>query len=111
VRVDIEGPYPIRASDTYLLCSDGLTNLVNDEEIGIVGRELPPVEACQLLVDLANVRGGSDNITVVVVRVGDVPPGLPPDVPLEGPHAEAGYGWGWLAAIFLVGIAFILGNT
>jgi protein phosphatase len=63
VNVDMEGPFPIRPGDAYLLCSDGLSSLVKDEEIGIAVRELPPTEACCLLVDLANLRGGPDNIT------------------------------------------------
>ena len=70
VQIDIEGPYPIFPGDVYLLCSDGLTGHVQDAEIGIIARELPPQEACRLLVNLANLRGGSDNITVVAVHVG-----------------------------------------
>jgi protein phosphatase len=38
--------------------------------MGAVASALPPAEACQFLIDLANLRGGPDNITVVVVRVG-----------------------------------------
>jgi protein phosphatase len=41
---------------------------VSDQEIGIVLQCLPPPEAVQLLVDLANLRGGPDNITVIVAR-------------------------------------------
>jgi protein phosphatase len=52
-----------------LLCSDGLTGQVKDEEIGAILRCLPPAEAARVLVDLANLRGGPDNITVIVVRV------------------------------------------
>ena len=70
VQVDIEGPYPVFPGDVYLICSDGLTGHVQDAEIGIIARELPPQEACRLLVNLANLRGGSDNITVVAVHVG-----------------------------------------
>lgn len=80
VPVDIEGVHPIRAGDVFLLCSDGLSGQVSDAEIGAVASALPPGEACRLLVDLANVRGGPDNITVLIVRVG---PGLatPPAPP------------------------------
>ncbi len=69
VQVDLEGPHPIQVGDTYLLCSDGLSGQVKDEEIGKVLAALPPKEAVQALVDLANLRGGPDNITVIVVRV------------------------------------------
>ena len=111
VQVDIEGPYPIRPGDVYVLCSDGLTNLVSDEEIGTISRELTPAEACRMLVDLANVRGGSDNITVIVARVGEIPEGLHADLPPDEPVADEGFGWGWLAAVFIVGFTFILGNV
>jgi PPM family protein phosphatase len=69
VQVDLEGPYPVQAGDTFLLCSDGLSGQVKDDEIGMVLSCLPPDEAVRALVDLANLRGGPDNITVVVARV------------------------------------------
>ncbi|HTU23696.1 MAG TPA: protein phosphatase 2C domain-containing protein [Gemmataceae bacterium] len=70
VQVDIEGPHPIQSGDIFLLCSDGLSGPVTDHEIGAIASALPPAEACRLLIDLANLRGGLDNITVVIVRVG-----------------------------------------
>jgi protein phosphatase len=81
VQVDIEGPHPLQGGDIFLLCSDGLSGQVNDHEIGAVASVLPPAEACRFLIDLANMRGGPDNITVVIVRIGGsadvngVPPG------------------------------------
>jgi protein phosphatase len=51
------------------MCSDGLSGLVSDEEMGAIATALPPEEACRLLVHLANLRGGPDNITVMIVRV------------------------------------------
>lgn len=71
VMVDVEGPWPLQAGDTFLLCSDGLTGLVDDIEIGVLIDALPPKDACRVLVDLANLRGGPDNITIIVVRVDD----------------------------------------
>ena len=71
VQVDIEGPHEIDPGDVYLLCSDGLSGLVSDAEMGAVSSTLPPAEACRFLVDLANMRGGPDNITVVIIRVSD----------------------------------------
>ncbi|MEZ6092573.1 MAG: PP2C family serine/threonine-protein phosphatase [Pirellulaceae bacterium] len=68
VQVDIEGPWPVRAGDTFLLCSDGLTGLVQDVEIGVLLDCLPPKLACRVMVDLANLRGGPDNITIIIVR-------------------------------------------
>jgi protein phosphatase len=70
VQVDIEGPHPLQSGDIFLLCSDGLSGLVSDHEMGAIASVLPPAEACRLLIDLANMRGGPDNITVVLVRVG-----------------------------------------
>ncbi len=74
VEVDIEGPHPLQNGDIFLLCSDGLSGPVKDYEMGAIASVLPPAEACRLLIDLANMRGGPDNITVVVVRVGGVSP-------------------------------------
>lgn len=69
VQVDLEGPFPLQPGDTFMLCSDGLSNQVKDDEIGMVLSCLPPKEAVQTLVDLACLRGGPDNITTVVVKV------------------------------------------
>jgi protein phosphatase len=56
--------------DTFVLCSDGLTGHVRDEEIAEVAAPESDVEAiCDQLVNLANARGGEDNVTVVVTRV------------------------------------------
>jgi protein phosphatase len=112
VQVDVEGPYATRPNDIYLLCSDGLTGLVKDEEIGIACRELPPSEACRLLVDLANLRGGPDNITVIIVRVGRIPPEFPQEADVEpDPTPEGRYGWSWLIAVLLASITFIVGRA
>ena len=67
MKVDLEGPYPIQAGDTFVICSDGLSGPLRDEEIGVIAGTLAPQEACQALVDLANLRGGTDNITVIVM--------------------------------------------
>jgi protein phosphatase len=69
VQIDLEGPYPVQAGDTFLVCCDGLSNPVKDEEIGMVLSCLPPSEAVRALIDLACLRGGPDNITAIAVRV------------------------------------------
>lgn len=69
VQVDLEGPFPIEPGDTFMMCSDGLSGQVKDEELGAILGSLAPQEAVQALIDLANLRGGPDNITVIVVRV------------------------------------------
>lgn len=69
VSPDIEGPHPVEEGDIYLLCSDGLSNQVPPDEIGAVVTALPPEDAAKFLIELANVRGGPDNITAVVVQI------------------------------------------
>ncbi|MDD5543601.1 MAG: Stp1/IreP family PP2C-type Ser/Thr phosphatase [Acidobacteriia bacterium] len=59
----------IQAGDLYLLCTDGLHGLVEDEEIASVLSHGSPDEACTALVDLANSRGGYDNISVLVAKI------------------------------------------
>jgi protein phosphatase len=61
----------LRAGDTYLLCSDGLCDMVSDQEMLSVVGSSPNLElGCLGLVDLANERGGVDNITVALIRAG-----------------------------------------
>ncbi len=71
VEVDIEGPYPLEPGDAFLLCSDGLTGVVTPQEIGAVVTALPPDDAARFLVQIANLRGGPDNITVLIVQMPD----------------------------------------
>ncbi len=69
VTVDLEGPWPALRGDRYLLCSDGLTGQLEDSEIGILLGCLSPEKATRVLIDLANLRGGPDNITIVALEV------------------------------------------
>lgn len=69
VNIDLEGPISVESGDTFLLCSDGLSGPVRDDEMGTIISCMPPKDAAQALVDLANLRGGPDNVTVIVVRV------------------------------------------
>jgi protein phosphatase len=60
----------LHPGDTLLLCSDGLTEMVSEEEIAaVLERERDPRQACERLVEEANRLGGRDNITVIVARV------------------------------------------
>jgi len=68
VEVDLEGPFAIAQGDCFLLCSDGLCGQLSDEEMAAVVASLPPSEAVEALVHLANLRGGPDNITVIIVK-------------------------------------------
>jgi protein phosphatase len=58
-----------RPGDRLVLCCDGLTNLVDDEEILAVIHREPLHDVPRKLIQLANARGGDDNITVVVVQL------------------------------------------
>jgi serine/threonine protein phosphatase PrpC len=66
VLVDVMGVVA-EPGDVFVLCSDGLANMVEDGEIGEMARRIPFDELPDRLVDLANARGGEDNITVVCV--------------------------------------------
>jgi PPM family protein phosphatase len=64
-----------RPGDTLLLCSDGLSGMISDEEIAtLLGADAPPDTLAAELIDAANRRGGADNISVIVLRRSD-PPG------------------------------------
>jgi protein phosphatase len=66
----------LRAEDTLLICSDGLSGMVRSEDIRGVLTELEdPAEACAKLIASANDAGGHDNVTVVLVKFGGA--GLP----------------------------------
>lgn len=55
--------------DVLVICSDGLSDKLNPEEIMEVVEQNNAQKACKMLVDMANARGGDDNITVIVVRI------------------------------------------
>lgn len=65
--------FPTKVNDTYLLCSDGLHGYVEGNEVSELA-VLPPHVATKRFVDVANARGGKDNITAVVVRIKEPPP-------------------------------------
>lgn len=104
VHVDIEGPFEVELGDKFLLCSDGLSGQVDDVEIATLLDCLPEELAVEVLVDLANLRGGPDNSTIVVVTVTDGPlldqKVAPPPTDTERTMAF----WGTLGAI----VAFFL---
>ena len=65
--------------DLYLICSDGLNSMIEDEQIeAVLASEPDPEAACEHLIALANEAGGHDNITTIVV-----------DVPVTYPHVHA----------------------
>ncbi len=70
VSVDI-AEEQVEPADIFLLCSDGLTDMVNDEDIALVLKtlSLDLEQAASHLVEMANDQGGRDNVSVVLVRL------------------------------------------
>ena len=61
----------LQPGDRLLLCSDGLSNMITDEEIlDISRRHASAGEACKKMVEAAKFAGGSDNITAIIVQMG-----------------------------------------
>ena len=70
-EIDVEvRPEPIAyvPGDAFVLCSDGLSDLVTEQEILAIVGSAPAAQAVGQLVDLANARGGHDNVTVQIMR-------------------------------------------
>ncbi|MBA3346378.1 MAG: Stp1/IreP family PP2C-type Ser/Thr phosphatase [Gemmatimonadales bacterium] len=68
IKVDLTHQ-SLRRGDTLIICSDGLSGLVRREELGELSAEHGDLAAlCTALIDMANERGGPDNITVVAAR-------------------------------------------
>jgi serine/threonine protein phosphatase PrpC len=80
----------LRAGDSLLICSDGLSGMVRSEDIGHVLVEVEnPIEACAKLIAAANEAGGHDNVTVVMVKFAG--PGLPELSPDDAPVSYQKY--------------------
>jgi protein phosphatase len=106
LTVDLEGPYPIAVGDTFLACSDGLSGQVTDREIGELLVVFPPDTAVETLVNLANLRGGPDNITIVIAQATESPTITQEvDDELKIPFSS----WAILGATVLFGMGAILG--
>jgi len=85
IKVDLTHQ-SLRRGDVLIICSDGLSGLVRREEFARMAREWPELaDLCGALIDLANERGGPDNITVVAARFeGDA-------LPEPDPAEDVGY--------------------
>jgi PPM family protein phosphatase len=59
----------LQPGDRLLLCSDGLSTVVEDEEIRQLVMSAPPQDACRQLIDKANEHGGPDNITTIIIKM------------------------------------------
>lgn len=60
---------PVQEGDTLILCTDGLCNVLEDEELRTIVEQHGPEESVQQLIACANEAGGPDNVTAIVVRV------------------------------------------
>jgi len=125
VAVDVQS-VDVRPGDRYLLCSDGLSGMVTDDEIAEVLGSRSPEDAVRTLIERANLAGGTDNITVQIGEVGEFghaldaaperahagpAPGTPPR-PSETP-VKADFGllpWLAVAAIIVLVAAWWLTN-
>jgi serine/threonine protein phosphatase PrpC len=89
VEVDTR-TFRARAGDVYLLCSDGLTTMLAEEQIADVLRTYPRLrDAGEALIAAANEAGGRDNITVVLLRLEEVSAGSLQPADGDGPHEHA----------------------
>jgi len=72
VPVDLPEPLELEPGDQVLLCSDGLTEVVDDDQIAaVLADQVDGGDACATLIAAANRAGGPDNVTVVLLRVAD----------------------------------------
>jgi len=71
----VEPPIRLAAGDRFVLCSDGLTEVITDHDIAVVLGDQPASQAAQALIDLANARDTRDNVSAVVVAVEHSTPG------------------------------------
>ena len=80
--------YDVEAGDIYLLCSDGLNDMVPDDEIGMTLQMLAAnLELCAMqLVQMANDNGGRDNVSVILVKV-------------KQPFLAPRGGWSWFSRL------------
>jgi PPM family protein phosphatase len=70
VEPDLQAEDLLVAGSAIVLCSDGLTNHLSDDEIRDIAIAESAESACQTMINMANERGGIDNITVIVARAG-----------------------------------------
>jgi protein phosphatase len=70
--------HDVQPGDVYLLCSDGLSDMLDDDTIAQILQAQAPLDAaCKALIEAANDAGGKDNISVILVRTGGATPAPP----------------------------------
>ncbi len=98
----------LNPGDLLLLCSDGLTDLVEPDEILGILKNHDQDQAIRVLINLANQRGGHDNITIVSLLMPDVVPQVKP-VPVSGSRKLLQPTCLGLGALAVLGIAGLIG--
>ncbi len=69
ITPQISGGIKIKEGDIFVVCSDGLSNMVTDEEIKIISINNPPKKAVEKMIEIAKERGAPDNVTVEVIKI------------------------------------------
>jgi PPM family protein phosphatase len=69
IEPEVSNAMPIFKNDMFMLCTDGLTTHIEDDEMQTVVRNHSPQKSCDVLIRMAKDRGGLDNITVQIVEV------------------------------------------
>ncbi|MCM1319948.1 MAG: protein phosphatase 2C domain-containing protein [Muribaculaceae bacterium] len=65
------GIFPLANGETYIFCSDGLSDVLTSDQIkACLGRGRTPAAECKQLIDAANNAGGKDNITIIIAHIG-----------------------------------------
>ena len=77
--------FPFEEDDTLILCTDGLWGVVPEAILQAIALELPPQEAAEKMISLANQNGGPDNISVIIARRAGATP-----IPLDNDMDETG---------------------
>ncbi len=99
----------LQPGDSVILCSDGLTDVVDDERIAATVNRYAPQDAAQRLVDQANKAGGPDNITVVVVQWSTGAPAVITPTAKRSPLIAVALG---LALLLVAGaVGYLLANS
>lgn len=65
----IRGGIDVKDGDVFVVCTDGLSNMVSDEEIKIISINNPPKKAVEKMIEIAKERGAPDNVTVEVIKI------------------------------------------
>ncbi len=69
ITPQINGGIGVKDGDIFVVCTDGLSNMVSDEEIKIISINNPPKKAVEKMIEIAKERGAPDNLTIEVIKI------------------------------------------